>query len=62
MDRETLLKIMTDAFVAKRHGPGFEKAVRYEPQHAAAMVDDARRTMEDVLQAIEEIADIKPRQ
>lgn len=61
MDRDDLLKAMIDAFIAKRHGADFEKAQRYEPQHAAAMRDDAKRTMETVLQAIEEVADIVPR-
>jgi len=61
MDREDLLKAMTDAFIAKRHGAHFEKAQQYEPGHAAAMRDDARRTMETVLQAIEGVADIIPK-
>jgi hypothetical protein len=56
MDREDLLKAMTDAFIAKRHGEDFEKAKQYEPQHAAAMRDDAKRTMVAVLEAIERVA------
>lgn len=56
MNRDDLLKAMTDAFIAKRHGADFEKAQQYEPQHAAAMVDDAKRTMAAVLEAIERVA------
>jgi hypothetical protein len=61
MDRDALIKAMAVAFIAKRHGADFQKAQKHDPQYAAYVIDDARRTMSDVLDALEPIAIVTPR-
>jgi hypothetical protein len=61
MNRDVLIKAMTVAFIAKRHGADFNKAQKHDPQYAAYVLDDARRIMSDVLDALELIAIVTPR-